>query len=72
MGKLSIVLGPRKSGEMMEKGMDDMPMHSDEEDSEDMGDESGKVDAAKLVMKAIKSGDASALSEALTDFYGLC
>jgi len=54
---LSIVLGKGKA---------------DDEEADEPDYEGGKKAAAEAVIAAVKGGDASALVEALSDFYEMC
>lgn len=56
MGLLAIKIGPKSS---------------EDDDSEEEGSDP-KLDAAKALIKAIKVGDADAVSMALEEHYALC
>lgn len=69
MGVISDALGKKKP--MMGMMEDDMGAEEPSGEEDDM-DEAGKADAAKLVLKAIKSNDATALASAISDLVKLC
>ncbi len=53
---------------------EDMAEDAMETEGDEMGGdmETAKLDAASMAMDAVKSGDAQAFADALSDFYAVC